>query len=68
MPPTDSSRRAFSLPPIVHRTLNVADRLAVEDICAEVVDPGTIVPLNKKRLKESHYEALTHRAETSPGA
>jgi pyruvate/2-oxoglutarate/acetoin dehydrogenase E1 component len=37
----------------VHRTLNVVDRLAVEGISVEVVDPRTIVPLDKKTIIES---------------
>ena len=38
---------------MVHRALEAADRLAAEGISAEVVDPRTLVPMDKDTLRAS---------------
>ncbi len=45
---------------MVHRALEAAERLALEGISIEVVDPRTLVPLDKKTIVDSILK--THRA------
>jgi acetoin:2,6-dichlorophenolindophenol oxidoreductase subunit beta len=45
---------------MVHRALEAAERLALEGISIEVVDPRTLVPLDKKTIVDSVLK--THRA------